>query len=75
MRLITDVIGRTPQIGDRIAYNPPRVKGLTVAIVVGFSKAGLPVIVSEAQHEDFLNRGPERRFYNDTPKTGFVIIG
>lgn len=53
-----DIMGNTPEIGDTIAFNPPYYKGLKKAKVIGFSKAGLPII----------SKG------NDSPKTGFVIV-
>lgn len=71
MRLRPDVIGRIPQIGSRIAYNPPYYKGLKVAIVIGFAKSGLPIIVPQDEYEEYLE---DSHGYNDTPKTGFVIL-
>ena len=57
-------MGDTPNIGDTIAYNPPRYKGLITTKVIGFSEAGLP-IVDYLQHPQY---NP-----NPTPKTGFII--
>jgi len=58
-----DIMGDTPNIGDTIAYNPPRVKGLVTAIVTGFSDAGLPII----------DKGAYSWTQNPSPKTGFII--
>lgn len=45
--------------------------GLKVAIVVGFAKSGLPIIVPQDEYEEYLE---DNHGYNDTPKTGFVIL-
>ena len=58
MKVRQDRMGRTPKVGDTIAYNPPYYKGLKTAEVTGFAKSGLPYL------------GDSKK----TPKTGFVII-
>lgn len=66
MKIRTDIMGRTPEIGDIIVYNPPYYKGIKKAYVIGFAKSGLPII------------GPTNNIRYlveaDTPKTGFAII-
>jgi len=71
MDIRTDIIGRIIEIGCRVVYNPPYYKGIKVAIVVGFAKSGLPIIVPQDQYEEYLE---DNHGYNDTPKTGFARI-
>lgn len=71
MTIRTDLVGKVPVIGSRIAYNPPYYKGIKIAIVVSFAKSGLPIIVPQDQYEEYLE---DSHGYNDTPKTGFVVI-
>lgn len=58
MKVRQDNTGKTPKIGDKIAYNPPYYKGLEIHTVTGFAKSGLPYLGDS----------------KDTPKTGFVIV-
>ncbi len=58
MKVRHDNTGKTPKIGDKIAYNPPYYKGLEIHTVTGFAKSGLPYLGDN----------------KDTPKTGFVIV-
>lgn len=58
MDIREDNMGKTPKIGDKIAYNPPYYKGLETHIVTGFAKSGLPYLDDSKK----------------TPKTGFVIV-
>lgn len=55
-----DVLGKIPQIGDTIVYNPPHYKGLEFFICKGFTKVGLPI---EEEGETY-----------SPCRTGFVVI-
>lgn len=56
-----DNTGRTPNIGDRVTFNPPYYKGLLIGEVTGEKKgSGLPTI--DVNGKEY------------TPKTGFVVI-
>ena len=71
----TDISGRTPAIGDWVAYNPPYYKGLKIAIVIDFAKSGLPIIIDKDEVKDYENADAEdKSCYRYTPKTGFVVI-
>lgn len=59
-----DIMGDTPNIGDTIAYNPPKWKGLITTKVIGFSEVGLPIV--EYKPYSWLKG-------NQSPKTGFII--
>lgn len=84
MKIRQDIVGKIPKLFDVICYNPPKWKGIKLAIVVAFAKSGLPIIIDiddlEAYGSDesfrlaikkFLNIYEEWRY---TPKTGFIII-
>ena len=58
MNVRQDNLGKTPKVGDKIAYNPPYYKGLEIYTVTGFAKSGLPYLGDS----------------KNTPKTGFVIV-
>lgn len=58
-----DILGNIPEIGDIIAYNPPRYKGLVYGECVGFTSSGLPEIMRK--------NNPESIY---APRTGFVIV-
>ena len=57
-----DIFNKTPKIGDTIVFNPPKYKGVMSSIIVGFSKAGLPMV----------NHIPG--CLSNSIKTSFVII-
>lgn len=57
-----DILGREPQIGDIIAYNPPRKKGMDYGKVIGYSVTGLPVVDKPVG------------WGHSSPRTGFAII-
>ena len=57
-----DRLGKTPRIGDKVAYNPPYYKGLEIKTIEGFAKSGLPIL------------GVDAAGIKITPKTGFVIV-
>jgi len=40
-----DIFGKTPVIGDIIAFNPPQYKRLATGKIVSFSKAGCPQVI------------------------------
>lgn len=85
MEIRKDILGNTPKLGDIIAYNPPRYKGLRLAYITGFNKpSGLPTIVDledlvyeegTTYNEKFQNwtKYYDNGYVGDTPKTGFVI--
>lgn len=56
-------MGDVPEIGDTIAFNPPKIKGLITRKVTGFSNAGLPIV----------EYGAGMWKQNPSPKTGFII--
>lgn len=56
-----DNTGKTPNIGDKVTFNPPYYKGLLIGEVIGEKKgSGLPIVKVD-----------DREY---TPKSGFVII-
>jgi len=65
MEIRKDILGNTPKLGDKVAFNPPRRKGLIWGTVVGFSSTGLPK----------LNFDEKQGYYREeyTPKTGFIV--
>lgn len=85
MEIRKDLLGKIPEIGNIIAYNPPKYKGLEVHYVIGFSKtSGLP-ITAPKNYIDVMNKNlttkenidnwlKEMPKWNNTPKTGFIII-
>ena len=76
MEIRKDMLGREPNIGDTIAFNPPKYKGLVFGEVSSFSKAGLPEIdVENGDHFYFESILYFRRTLDGkySPKTGFVI--
>ena len=75
MEIRKDLLGKEPEIGSFIAYNPPYFKGLAIAKVIAFSSSGLPRVVRREQLQSFYTETlerQERRLY--TPKTGFVVV-
>lgn len=64
MDIRKDIMGREPKIGDTIAFNPPRYKGLLWGKCVKFTSVGLPILKMDEDDDD----------YFITPKTGFAII-
>ena len=73
-----DMMGRTPEIGDSIVYNPPNYKGIYLRICKGFAKSGLPILVYKEVWEKYQNGEISQEEFDNlngtTPKTGFVII-
>ena len=70
-----DLLGKEPQVGSFIAYNPPYHKGLVIAKVIAFSSSGLPRVVQIDEFEDFYMEDLEdQESWLNTPKTGFVIV-
>ena len=67
MAIRKDIIGNIPQIGDIIAFNPPRYKGTLHGECIGFSKVGLPQVKC-------VSNGPGFEFELYSPKTGFAVI-
>lgn len=63
-----DVFGVIPEIGDLIAFNPPKHKGLIVSECKGFSLSGLPEV-------EFIEgmRGSYNLSGYYSPKTGFIV--
>ena len=71
MDIRKDIVGNTPKVGDTIAFNPPRYKGLIFGKVVSFSKVGLPEIDAKEKDILYFGRNLDGRY---SPKTGFVVI-
>lgn len=70
-----DLLGKEPEIGSFIAYNPPYYKGLVIAKVVAFSNSGLPRVVQISELADFyMEDSEDQESWLYTPKTGFVIV-
>lgn len=67
MKIRKDLLGRTPEIGNLIAFNPPYYKGIILAKVTGFAKSGLPQLESCDGDTKYIGQ-------NSTPKTGFVVV-
>lgn len=63
--------GNTPKIGDMIAFNPPRYKGLIIAEVVAFSDSGLPRVKGDCPNNFYMALNNDGTY---TPKTGFVVV-
>ena len=76
MEIRTDILGKTPKIGDTAAWNPAGIKGLVYGTVIGFKKkSGLPLIQIDDSFTDYYGQrelGEEWRTY--VPKTGFAIL-
>lgn len=77
MEIRTDLLGRTPMIGDIVAWNPPHYKGLVFGQVIDFKKgSNLPMVRIDDQ---FKSRyiGQDCGVFEGNkvyvPKTGFVI--
>ena len=75
-----DMNGVIPKLGDTIAFNPPKCKGLVTGVITGLKKSsGLPE-VKVAKDSLWETRVTRRFVYDDsnfnptlTPKTGFVV--
>ena len=61
-----DVFGVIPELGDLIAFNPARYKGLVVGECVDYTSVGLPVVMLT----DIYNSDDKGTV---TPKTGFIV--
>ena len=61
-----DIFGITPELGDLIAFNPARYKGLVVGECVDYTSVGLPVVMLT----DIYNSDDKGTV---TPKTGFIV--
>lgn len=73
MEIRNDILGRRPEIGDTIVFNPPHYKGLVYGICVGFKKgSGLPIIGDLSENYFGTDEDEAGNEYY-TPKTGFVI--
>jgi len=69
MEIKKDILGRTPEVGDVIGFNPARYKGIILRECKGFSKAGLPEVETG---ENYIGQRNDSGYY--TPKTDFIII-
>lgn len=67
-----DLLGRTPKIGDLIAFNPPRYKGILIGRVVEFTPAALPKCYVKGHVNVNLRIKFDNMHY--APTTGFVIV-
>lgn len=77
MEIRTDLLGRTPRIGDKVAWNPPHYKGLVFGEVIDFKKgSNLPMIRIDDQFKG-KHYGQSSGLFEGglvyVPKTGFVI--
>lgn len=77
MEIRKDILGRTPRIGDKVAWNPPHYKGLVFGEVIDFKKgSNLPMIRIDDQFKDRYIGQSCGVFEGNgvyVPKTGFVI--
>lgn len=77
MEIRKDILGRTPRIGDIVAWNPPHYKGLVFGQVIDFKKgSNLPMIrIDDSFKGNYYGQSAgifeEGAVY--VPKTGFVI--
>ena len=66
-----DIFGITPELGDLIAFNPAKYKGLVVGECVDYTRVGLPVVMLiDTKYSEYYisnNKG------TIVPKTGFVV--
>ena len=66
-----DIFGIAPELGDLIAFNPARYKGLVVGECVDYTSVGLPVVMlTDTKYSEYYisnNKG------TIVPKTGFVV--
>ena len=68
-----DFLGKIPEIGDMIVFNPPGYKGLINAECIGFTKAGLPKCVNFSEEFHAIQSSIKSKgFY--TPKTDFIAL-
>jgi hypothetical protein len=86
MTIRQDLMGKTPKIGDIIAYNPAHYKGIVLGYVTDFKKpSGLPTVIKKESFDSEIGSTFEEKLQNfkkkysesysgNTPKTGFVII-
>ena len=72
MEIRKDILGRTPEIGDVIVFNPPWYKELVHGVCHGFTTTGLPKVVDLPNTSGMSWRVEQDGFY--TPKTGFVVV-
>lgn len=72
MKKKKDVLGREPEVGDTIVFNPPGYKNLKKGICIGFQPSGCPKISGETgnYHVDFEIK--KNGFYS--VKTDFVSV-
>lgn len=68
----TDIFDKTPKVGDRIVFNPPKYKGLMHSKIVGFGRTGLPRVVENPESGRMWFEWNKKGYY--TVKTDFVII-
>ena len=68
-----DLFGKTPRVGDRIVFNPPKYKGLVYGIFCGYSETGNPKInkIFDKDHEESPNM---RTVGEDITRKGYYII-
>lgn len=72
MEIRKGLCGNTPRIGDTIAFNPPKYKGLMLAVIESFSDSGLPRVKlpgTVSRYNFGLNSDGTY-----SPKTGFVLV-
>ena len=47
-----DMLGNFPKIGDTIAFNPPKFKGLITGKIIGFTSTGSPKLQISKEHAE-----------------------
>ena len=63
-----DIFGITPELGDLIAFNPAKYKGLVAGECVDYTSVGLPVVMlTDTKYSGYNSKG------TIVPKTGFVV--
>ena len=66
-----DIFGITPELGDLIAFNPAKYKGLVVGECVDYTSVGLPVLMlTDTKYSGYYNSDTKGTI---TPKTGFIV--
>ena len=76
MEIRKDILGRTPRIGDKVAWNPCHYKGLVFGQIIDFKKGNnLPMIRIDDSFKGYYGQSAGT-FEGGTvyvPRTGFVI--
>ena len=68
---MTDIFGNELSIGDLVAFNPPRYKGLTTGYIIGFGKKMVRIRYVNDWNYDVVNHPPK---FFDTSIWPFDIV-